>query len=89
MEKAFVFFVLFSFTEIIGSLPEILPDAWHSEAATKLQSKMKTLNLTPAILDTFANLTLKPQELMILRQGKYISIYKYCNYLASCLIIFT
>ena len=48
-----------------------MPDAWHAEAAAKLQSKMKDLNLTPAILDTFANLTLKPQELMVLRQGKF------------------
>ena len=57
-----------------------MPDAWHAEAAAKLQSKMKDLNLTPAILDTFANLTLKPQELMVLRQGKFF-FYNLVNFI--------
>ena len=53
----------------IGSLPEILPDAWHGKAAQILQKKLDISTLTPSILDTFTNLTLKPDVLLTLRQG--------------------
>lgn len=55
--------------EIIGSLPEIIPDSFHSKIALALDEKMTATNLTPAILDTFTNLTLKPEALMKLRKS--------------------
>ena len=56
-------------TEIIASLPEILPDCLHASATRKLKNKIeeKDNKFTPTILDTFSNLTLNPTELQDLR----------------------
>ena len=62
--------------EIISSLPEIIPDHFHDKVAGELkkEARLKKKHLTATILDTFTNLSLKPEMSLILRSNVLESI---------------
>lgn len=60
--------------EIISSLPEIIPDDIHDQVAQELKKLLKKTHLTATILDTFTNLSIKPQMSLQLRENVLLSI---------------
>ena len=57
--------------EIVSSLPEIIPDAFHDLVAQELKKEawLGKKHLTATILDTFSNLSLKSDMSMLLRSN--------------------
>ena len=57
--------------EIVSSLPEIIPDNLHAMIAEELKKEawLSKKHLTATILDTFSNLSLKPDVSMMLRSN--------------------